>query len=453
MQIKGINFIGELSILICPIIYRLLLDKIYFSIISSFHSYEGFVDNHNTELLILSWICLVVSLIIMIPIFRDNSERVSSIVIIGLYLISYVPFTTCIYAGFLSKGYIIANNIYWLILLLSERYSLRRRIKRLKRIKIGNFRIDDRFVKIVGIFSFLLVIFISAKYTHFRLNFNMFAVYELRNEASSYNFPTLISYMFGWTKMINPLLLAYCLIKKNYPIAIVYFVSQMFSFGIDGLKSTFFLPFVVILAVAMYNKITTREMKSLLLVCFTGISVIGLLEFWVLKSYFIVQLFIRRMEFSTNYISNCYYDFFSTNSPDYFRASFLRYFGFKSPYTSGGKSIGEVIADQYYYRSGINFNNGLFSDAITNLGYVGVIIMPIVVIAILRLLDRSADGLDRRLVIVSALYLTLILLSTFMATVILTHGLIVLLLLLSMMNRDDFEIRIIERDSYFYKRE
>lgn len=438
MKDKKIKITGKLGRIICLIIYRLLLDRAYFNIIHPFYLYEGFADNRNIELLILSWVCLILSMIVINKIFEDDSERVSPIVIVTLYLISYVPFTTCIYAGILSYGYIVANNIYWLILICAEKYSLKRHIKSLKPIRFGNLKIDDWFVKIIGVFSFLLVIFISAKYTHFRLNFNMFNVYNLRNEVSGYNLPTIVEYLFDWTKAINPILLAYCLLKGNYLMATVYFISQMFSFGIDGLKSTFFLSFAVVLGVFLYNKITPKKMKYLLITGFTGISALGIIEYIIFKSYFIIQLFVRRMEFTTNYIANCYFDFFSKNTPDYFRASFLRHFGFVSPYTLGGESIGEVIASQYY-RSDVNFNNGLISDAMTNLGYVGVILMPIVVILILRLYDRSAFGLDRRLTIASALYLTLIILSTFMTTVLLTHGLLVLILLLSMMNREQFD--------------
>lgn len=440
MQKKKNLLFNKIGLLVCLIIYRLMLDWIYFNVICLEFSYEGYVDNRTFELQMISWICLLISICFITKVVNNKTDRISSIVIVTLYVISYIPFSTCIYAGLFSDGFIFANNVYWLLLIFAERISLKRRIKPFKRIKIGRFRIDDRFVKIVGVFSFLLVMFISAKYTHFRLNFNMFNVYDLRNEASTYNFPTVIAYMFDWTKAINPILLAYCLLKKKYFMSALFFLSQMFSFGIDGLKSTFFLPFVVIWCVFFYNKFSERVMRYIICYGLTGVAFLAIIEKISMRSFFIIQLFIRRMEFTTNYISSCYYEFFTKNPPDYFRSSFLRYFGFVSPYTSNGKSIGEVIASNYF-RNGVNFNNGLISDACANLGWVGIICMPIIVIVVLRIFDKSTEGLDKRLTIATALYISLVILSSFMATVLLTHGLLVLILLLSMMDRENEKIK------------
>lgn len=428
---KHIWFLG----IVIPV-YRLLSDWIYLNIIYRNFGYEGYVNKSKGELVLISWVIFLLSIICMKSILDNNSEKVSAIVITILYFISFVPFTTCIAFGLLDNGYVLLNCVYWVLLIVFESYYIRKKEYKRWVIRIGNYKINDKFVNFIGIISFLLVVFISAKYTHFRLNFNMFAVYDLRREAVGYGMPTLVAYMFDWSKAINPIMMGYCLIKKKYPMAIIYFASQMLSFGIDGLKSTFFLPFVVIFSYVFMAGVSFVKLKSLIAYCFAGISLLGILEYITFKSYFVVQFFIRRMEFTTNYISNCYYEFFSTHTPDYFRASFLRYLGLESPYTKGGKSIGEVIADEFG-RKGVNFNNGLFADAITNGGIIGVFVMPFIVAFVLRLIDKSTYGLDVRLILTIAFYTTLTLLSSFLPTALLTHGLIIMIFLLYYIDRNE----------------
>ena len=110
--------------------------------------------------------------------------------------------------------------------------------------------------------------------------------------------------------------------------------------------------------------------------------------------------------------------------------------GLESPYTKGGKSIGEVIADEFG-RKGVNFNNGLFADAITNGGIIGVFVMPFIVAFVLRLIDKSTYGLDVRLILTIAFYTTLTLLSSFLPTALLTHGLIIMIFLLYFIDRNE----------------
>lgn len=426
--------VRSLLILILICIYRIVSDVVYIQIISTNFRYEGYTDSATMSLLIISWIILLVSVFLVRPVFMDSIDRISAIVIVVLYLISFVPFTSCIRFGIMDNGFIIFNCAYWFLLLLFEKNYMRRKSYRRLAIRIGEYTIDDRFVNIIGFASFALVLYISARYTHFRLNFNLFAVYELRSEALGYRLPTLIAYMFDWSKAVNPIMLGYCLLKKKYPVAFLYFFAQMLSFGVDGLKSTFFLPMLVVVSCIFLKNVSGEKIKMWILIAFPFLSLVSVLENAVFKTYFVAQLFVRRMEFTTNYIANCYYKFFSQNQPDFFRASFLRYFGMKSPYTTSGMSIGEFIASQNG-RTGVNFNNGLFSDAITNMGTLGVFIMPFVVVTVLKWLDTSAFKLDRRLIVAIAFYVALTLLSSFMPTALLTHGVLIIIFLLYFMER------------------
>lgn len=166
------------------------------------------------------------------------------------------------------------------------------------------------------------------------------------------------------------------------------------------------------------------------------IAIISLLEFYILKTNYIALIFIRRIEFTTNYIASCYFDFFSLHEADYFRSSFLRHFGFISPYSSLGYSIGNVIGSYYTGISNINFNNGLISDALANLGYTGIVIMPFILGFFLHYIDKILNNVDNRIVFLVSLYTSLMLLSTFLTTALLTHGLIIELILIKLIYKN-----------------
>lgn len=132
------------------------------------------------------------------------------------------------------------------------------------------------------------------------------------------------------------------------------------------------------------------------------------------------------------YIQYCFFDFFTSHTPDFFRQSFLRFFGFTSPYPNLAYMIGNI----YLKQSNLSANNGLISDAVANMGYLGIFIMPICLGFVLKLLDNASEKLDVRLYIALALYTSIMLTNSFLFTVLLTHGLLVVILLLKSMERD-----------------
>lgn len=410
------------------ILYRVLLDWNYFNIISPNFSYSGFIDNRTTSGLFISWILLILFYFLARHLIYTEQEGMSHVIVTLLFLLSFIPFTTCIYAGLTTNVFILCYLIYWFVLITSSKHLMRSSKKTYTKLSLNHIEINDTFVALVGLISFLVVVYISGRYAHFRLNFNLFNVYDLRMEAREYNMPTIFSYLFAWTKATNTIMFAYCLIKKKRIMAFLYFAIQMLSFGIDGSKTTFFLPFLVLLAVMFYGRITVGNLK--LMICYgCAIGVLlAIMEYNFINSFYLSTLFVRRVLFVPNLLNIQYFDFFSANSPDYFRGSFLRLFGAKSLYESYG-GVSRMIGRIYYSSATMNCNNGLFSDAISNLGYFGLIIMPIVLVFFLNLFDRTSSGLDKRLVLASGVYITINLISTSLTTVLVTHGFLLIILL------------------------
>lgn len=418
------------DVIISIYIYRVLLDWCYFSLIVPNYGYYGFEDNRSIITYIISWIVLIFFSFLMERIISDEKPMFSNITIFVLTLISVVPFSTLICSGILSDKFIVMNAIYWLAVITLCLFIRKIKIKP-KVITIGTKIIDAKIAMIFGIFSVAFVIFLSYKYTHFRLNFNLFNVYELRAEAKNYNFPRIFQYLFPWTRVLNIIFLAYACKNNKKILAIIFFLAQMLSFGIDGLKSTFFMPFLVIFICAFYKNGNFKYYKKMAVWGINGLLLFGIMEYIIFGTYNIVNIIIRRVLIIPAYLNYCYVDFFSSHD--------AAIFGFKTQYDKLGNIIGEL----YFNRPDMNCNNGLISDAVANLGTVGIVLMPILLIIVLRILDNCTVDLDEKIFFTVAIYFAVILSNSFLTTSLITHGLaiagIVLLMLRSKRRKENYE--------------
>ena len=301
--------------------------------------------------------------------------------------------------------------------------------------------IGDQLIVLMCAFLCLIVIFVSGRYAHFRLNFNLNIVYALRMEARLFQMPTILKYFYSWSRFCIPIFMAYFIRRKKYAYASICFLIQMLSFGVEGAKTVFFTTIFVAI-IGFLPNIDFKQINRWILIGTSLITGIGIIIYKTLKLDMVFSLFVRRIMLLPIQLSENYYDFFMHNPPDYFRASFLRFLGFTTPYPNLPRIIGSV----YYNAPNMNANNGLFADAISNLGLLGVVIMPFVLMFTLELLDQSAKGLDTRIYISAALYLALTLNDTFFFTVLITHGLLLIIIILALMKREeDFNELTIQR--------
>lgn len=431
--------------LIFILLYRFALDWHYFALI--YPKFEtAFRDNRTLSALVLSWVVLIASYYLIKKSLIKNSENLSSLVIYILYLISFVPFTTCIYAGMATHGFIVYNIVYWLAVFICWRISNLSISKRSLHIKINGMSKKTLFI-IISIIAIGLIVYVSGRYAHFRFITDLFNVYDIREEAASYNYSTLTSYLLSWTVAINPMIMGVCFIRKKWVLVAMSLAVQMLSFGIDGRKTTFFMPFLVIAILMLYRSSDVRQLKNLITAGISILTGFGIIEYFLFKTTFISDFGVRRVMIIPNQLGEYYYDFFTSNVPDYFRSSFLRHFGFHSPYQGGGlNGFTYQIAAYYFRKQDMNANNGLASDGLANLGLAGCIIMPILLVVALKLLDKSSRYLDKRLLIVVAIYISYNLLSTTLMTCLLTHGLIMMMMVLPLLeNSDDERIKPIEQ--------
>jgi len=283
-----------------------------------------------------------------------------------------------------------------------------------------------------------MIIALSGIYSRFRISISLDNVYQFRREAKAYGLPIVFRYFYSWASWLTPLLIGYYIRKKNLKIAVSLLIIQLLMFGFNGMKGPLFLALVVIIVNIFLPRISLSSMNTLSLLGFCMIGTISIITYKLSGNYAVSNVLINRLSIMPVDIFNAYFQFFVEHTPDYFRNSFLRYLGFRSPYSN----IPHLIS-LYYYGIDQGANSGLISDAITNFGIIGIIIMPVIVAFFIKLFDSVTYGLDERMVFPIALYLVIMLISLFLLQVMLTGGGLMILLLAYYMNQANLKQCII----------
>ena len=275
---------------------------------------------------------------------------------------------------------------------------------------------------VVAFFS-VIVLFIWLYYARGRIQFGLSELYSARLEARDFGMPMILRYIFSSMKIVLPIFVVWALINKFIFLATIFSFVQLTAFFVDGSKATVFsllVSFVCYFAI----KGDTLRIKYMPLLA-SLLAFLSVLEYKINETFYISGLLIRRAMFVPQSLNIRYYDFFTSHSPDYFQASFLKSFGFESQYGSIARMIG------YYYSGDTDLaaNNGLFSDAYANLGSLGIIVMPLCIILLLKLMDAFSDNLPLELFIGAAVIFTVQLISATFFTLFLSHGAVALLLI------------------------
>lgn len=412
--------INYVKLVLGILFFRLLLDFIYSEFVSTVYGYAGFENGVNNGAYIFSIIILMAFLPLIIQ--MHHMVTLSRIILLFFAYCTFIPFTTMIAFYPFAISYIIENIIYWL--LLFGTFIL---MPHIKVARIKNDSLVNIILCMIILMFFGVVVLISWRYTGFRISLDILNVYALRSEASAFDMPTILTYIYSASKIANIVLTVFFLSRSKYAPAAFVFLIQILSFSIDGSKTVLLGTVLAVLLYWLYDHKYIARLPWL----FSLLGIAGLMEWYLNKTYLVLSLTIRRVMFVPNLLNYNYYDFFSSNSPDYFQQSFLRYFGFDSAYSG----IGHLIAVVYYNSPEASANNGLLSDAYANMGFVGIFIMPFVLVLMLKILDACAEGLDIRVVVVSGIMIAFTFVSSFFFTIMLTHGLMALCVILYLLPR------------------
>lgn len=403
-------FDNKIIICIQVILYKVLLNSFYVNKIMFVYDYFTICPSNNTlYTFVFSWLILFLTLPLLIKLFRRKT--LSSQIIILLYFISFVPSNVLLTY---SSDYIEFNiliSIYWLLLLWlgSSNLSIK--------CKVAHARTNFMLYVIIAIVGGT-VFYVSYKFTGLRLHLSLDNVYDIRFESREYSIPTIMQYIMASSGTILSLGLLYFLSERKYAYAMVVIFLFVINFGIGGHKSVIFKLLIALLGYFFYTKERVRYFPLFFI----------LLTFACISIPIISILFGFRVMMLPASIHYSYYEFFNVNQLDYMREGILSRFGFNSPYSDG---IMYLIGEKMTGNIEIAANNGLFSDAYMNFGYIGILIYPFFLVTFLKIADKFAEGISFKLLFGVIYTFALCLTSATFTTSLLTGGLLLSLIFLS----------------------
>lgn len=400
----------KIAYLLSFIIYRILLDIIYREQISPIYAYEKFIDSPTDDSRIISWIFM--GLITPIAIKAINCEKiVISLASLFMMFICVIPLTS--FLQFSPQGYdfIILNFIYWWLLFYA---MIKMRVKPIREAKNANF-----LIVVISVVVIASVIIVSGVYAGFRINLSLENVYDLRMEARTFNMPLLLKYTHAAAGNVLPLLMMYFIFRKNKVMIYVIAFIGLMEFSIAGQKSAIFkIAFCLLLSFWKIN-----DYKKIIIPMFLTLCVGAIVDNHINSFPTIANLVIRRVMYMPQMLHTIFYDYIMNHGPIFFAPKAFGHLNF-------------TIGDIYFGHPQMNANNGMFTDAIVNLGWAGCVIFPMILGFFFNLCQSAFKGKNRGIIF----YTTLIAVTTFMSTAfttsLLTHAVAATCLMVYLMPND-----------------
>ena len=405
--------------------YKSLLDWIYIKWICVRYAFYGFSGQISIDSYIESIVFLLVGTLLL-----KLNNRASSIILNFIYLIYFIPFTSMVafnaFDDYMYKYYYLS---YWIILVtLYKIINIENiRANNSKNILLITKDAGKYILYFIAIVLSINILYVGLVCTGFNFSVNLYDVYNNRKIVTN-DIPLIANYLLSATKLNLPIILLYFYSSKKYFWTSVIFIFSLLSYAILSLKAIAFIAILTI--VYLILKVSYSHLRAL--ISSIVLCLLGILEFFVDQSGYIIEFVIRRLFFLTNLLSYQYYDYFTSHEPDYFRSSFLRWFGVESEFSN--VRIVNVIGQTYYGRD-MPANNGLLADVFANMGLIGIIVMPIIILIILYLIDKCTLNISKFILVIPCLIIASLFIDTFLTVALLTHGIIIALFIFHFMPR------------------
>lgn len=381
-------------------LYRLLLDYNYIKIVYPVNSYDNFSLNPSD--LFLSWTLFGVFILLSLSYIKTSHSFISILVIFILFF-KVIPFTSYIYCCNISFDVILYETLYFCMILICFKY--------IPAFILPTPKYSPIVINTIAIVLITVILLISSVYARFRLHLNLMDVYDLREEARGYDIPIILQYLHNAASKILPILLIYYLEQKKRIMIIAIIIAILLSFGVNGLKSTFLN---LIICLLLYYFRNAPILKRIPLI-FTMVIALGTMEFWVFKTFWVDQLFVRRLLFMPTLIDTYYFDYIKEHGPLYFNSMV-------------NDTDVSFIIGRAWRSAACRANNGLFSDAFSNLGLAGIFIYPIFYALFFKSFGRIIDQKDFIIRFFAAFIIAYIMLSSFFTVTLLSHGIFLMCL-------------------------
>lgn len=402
----------KFHLLIVLTIYILMLNYAYLNIVVKYWGYYFPIVDENAKL--VYGFCALLPLCCL----DLKKETFSNYVINILYFVSYIP--GCVLMGYVATDfqYKCVFYIYWIILFGLNKLSPYYKHK----IKVDQR--GNRISEMMLFFFCIVIIVVWMIYANARVGLALKDIYVVRMEARRYNMPVILNYLFAFSSSLIRIGIMFTLCKREWMKSIILSIVGIFVYFIEGSKGALFSVFLAWGVFFGFCWINKERIWLYVVHALNFIGIISIALFFFFDMRFPVSVYFQRMLFVPPAINIYYYDYFSIAEKDYFRQGMIgRVFGLDSPYKL---ELPRLIGQYAFNNVNINANTGLMGDAYANLGWIGILVMPVLVLILLRVMDICMKGMPIQMYVFVGILMSLYLLSSSFFTIFLSNGIIVM---------------------------
>ena len=422
------NFIA----IIWGLFYYSLLTLVYTEIITVYWGYFNFENDSKSTRKLLADILYFLSLLLLVV--HGGVDRVKRFYLLLLFLFTIAPLI--VYFKFNSKANIGGLWVYlyqYVLIILGLKIRMFNSFVVFQRS--FSFRSLLLFLILLTLIPFV-ILFLKGGMSNWNLNPEL--VYDFReSESSKFVLTGYMAYLTMWSLVIFAnFLLLYFYVSQKYFIVFGIVVFYFLWYGMTGHKSFLMYP---IFSIVIFHVLRSKS-PSIILLRFLSVLILFfyLIDVWVLTTPFLTSTFTRRLLFIPANTAFAYYDYFSNSGFLYWSNSFMKVFLNYNYEVSPALLVGSYMGD-----STMVANNSFMSTGYMHLGFLGATFYSLLFVIIVRMaseLSRSSNGvlLVWKIAVLN-LPLFQLLTSSDLFTALLTHGLGVGLLLLSITKKNSFE--------------
>lgn len=363
---------------VVALLYKAALDIMYAHVTSPHYAYGGLVYEPDSFKYLLS----VVLYILLFACLPKTEEDTVAVLLHLQFIFTLAPMLSIYPLMNQSTRYMLGVTLIALL----QIYIVCRPIRSTGQIYISGIR---SYITVMMGVMVLFALIIPVVYNGFAgmRAFNLDYVYVIREHAT---YPPGFAYIQGWAaRVVLPFALLMFLEQKRYGLAVLPIAAQVILFMESGHKG-FVLLLFVILGVYLFAK--TGHLLKLMYAGFAFLCLMTILTFKLGGSIGIIAaaVFAVRAVHGPALNKFLYYECFSEYPKILFSDSHVgSMFGLTYPYCAGS---GQII---YAYGGGefmySNSCTGYWGDAYAEMGFLGILLMAILLSLVLRGI-RSFDN-------------------------------------------------------------
>lgn len=381
---------------ILVLLYKLFLDFSLLSIMSAHYEIPGIVGIHMDRFLY--------STVMVLALYLMNEKLIKSDVIRLLVkimiLVMFVPISTAYtFSEYSLFKYLIMFLELVLVILTVMVFTIKKDwVSKIKgnlrdKLKIEKIRKKLNTTKLIYALFLVNTIFIIFACIYFNglpslTALNLKEVYEVRDE---FFLPKFIKYLYDFeVKFIIPFFIVLSLERKKY-IRFGLSILTLFLFFLwKGDKIVLFSIPLVIGVYLLYKLVKSKNKDRYITVFITIIAVFTIL-LTLINNFQMYSLLIRRTLIVPANLKFIYMDFFETNPKiGIYGTIFNAIFNIESPY--GDLEYQRIIGKEYLGSQKIHANTGFLVEGFVRWGYIGIILIPVVLGIILCIIHYGTKN-------------------------------------------------------------